>query len=68
MIILKTEEQEYGFVVVKEHYTKEEIHEIQCFCFEREIAERERNRIQNEIDPEYNEWRVGIESFVEIAK
>lgn len=57
----------YGFVVVKEHYTQEDIHEIQCFCFTKDKAEEEQQRIQNEIDPAHNEWKVVINPFVEIV-
>ncbi|WP_425203661.1 hypothetical protein [Priestia megaterium] len=61
-------EKEYGYVVVKEHYTDESIHDIQCVCFDREIANKEAERIQNEIDPEHCEWRVSYQPFVKIVR
>ncbi|MGG3102042.1 hypothetical protein ABEP12_01940 [Bacillus velezensis] len=65
--VMNVEKTENGFVVVKEHYTEEDIREIQCFCFDRDKASTEAERIQNEIDPEHNEWKVTYES-VEIIR
>jgi hypothetical protein len=60
--------QFYGFVITKEHYVDEGIHEIQCICFSKEKAEDESIRIQNEIDPEHNEWKICITPLVEIVR
>lgn len=62
------EEKRYGFVVIKTHYTNETIFEIQCFCFTIDKARIERDRIQSEIDPNYNEWKVIIETLVDIVE
>lgn len=61
-------EKEYGYVVVKMHYTDNSIHEIQCICFDREKANKECERIQKEIDPDFNEWKVVYEALVEIIR
>jgi hypothetical protein len=58
----------YGFAVVKSHYVDESFHEIQCFCFTQDKAFEESVRIQKEIDPEHNEWKVYIEPMVEIVR
>ncbi|UWD95708.1 hypothetical protein NX081_11420 [Bacillus velezensis] len=65
--VMNVEKNENGFVVVKEHYTEEDIRENQCFCFDRDKASAEAERIQNEIDPEHNEWKVSYEP-VEIIR
>lgn len=47
-----------AYVVIKEHFTKEDIHEVQCVCLTREKANEECEKLQKEIDPNYREWKV----------
>lgn len=58
----------FGYLLILKHYTKEDVYDVQCFCLSKTVAERERERIQNIVDPEYNEWYVDINPLVEIIE
>lgn len=48
----------YMYVLVKLNYVNESVYEIQCVCPSKEIAKTRQKELQEEIDPEYNEWHI----------
>ncbi|MGD6876901.1 hypothetical protein [Bacillus infantis] len=59
-------DKQYCFVVIMQNYLNESIHEIQSVCLTRETANKECERLQQLIDPEYNKWKFVYESMVDL--